>query len=53
MIIYLTWSDERLAWNPVEHNEIYSVLVPYDKIWTPPFEIVNLDEFMNEGIIFH
>ena len=53
IIIYLSWTDDRLTWNASDHNEIYSIFVPYEKIWTPPFEIVNLDEYLNEGIIFY
>jgi hypothetical protein len=52
IIIYLSWSDPRLIWSPKDNNQIFSIYVPYEKIWTPPFEIVNLDHYLNYGIIF-
>ncbi|XP_029646617.2 acetylcholine receptor subunit beta-type acr-2-like [Octopus sinensis] len=37
----LMWNDEKLTWNPSDYNNITSIYLPKDKIWTPPIKMCN------------
>uniref|UniRef100_UPI003F7786F2 Chemotactile receptor CRT1 n=1 Tax=Octopus bimaculoides TaxID=37653 RepID=UPI003F7786F2 len=37
----LIWIDEKLTWNPLDYNNITSIYLPKDKIWTPPIKMCN------------
>ncbi|XP_036366077.1 acetylcholine receptor subunit beta-type acr-2-like [Octopus sinensis] len=35
------WYDERLVWNPLEHNNITSLYMPKNKVWMPAIIMCN------------
>ncbi|XP_033112659.1 neuronal acetylcholine receptor subunit alpha-7-like [Anneissia japonica] len=44
----MTWKDERIGWNPYEHN-VKCVKIPVDSIWKPDLTLDNnIDEEYNQ-----
>jgi len=39
--ILLTWTDERLQWNPKEFNDVNVLRVPSYRVWTPDIKLYN------------
>ena len=39
--LMLKWGDPRLMWNPLEYNNISSIIVPANKFWLPDLAIMN------------
>lgn len=37
----LFWQDDRLKWDPLEHNNLTYLIVPQSKVWTPSIIIRN------------
>lgn len=38
------WIDNRLAWNPEDHDGINKLQVPADQIWIPDITLLNAAE---------
>jgi len=38
---YLSWSNPRLAWNPLEYGNITSVRLPISSVWVPDITLYN------------
>ncbi|KAK3592889.1 hypothetical protein CHS0354_004115 [Potamilus streckersoni] len=39
--VTVTWTDDRVFWNPYQYVEITSVIVPWGSIWSPPLVLLN------------
>ncbi|KAL3843126.1 hypothetical protein ACJMK2_021078 [Sinanodonta woodiana] len=40
-IIYITWMDPRMMWNPLNYNGLYTTTIPVSNIWTPMLIVGN------------
>ena len=40
-VFFINWTDERLAWDPTNHNHTYMTTIPQNKLWLPEFINVN------------
>ena len=39
--LFWSWYDEELAWNPMDHGNLTSLVLSEGSIWTPDVELVN------------
>ena len=39
--LFWSWYDEELAWNPIDHGNLTSLVLSEGSIWTPDVELVN------------
>jgi len=46
----LTWSDYRLAWDPEDHDNITSLLMPPGELWKPDISLYNKQD-LDHGIL--
>lgn len=35
------WTDERLTWNPEEHNGMSEIIIEAKALWKPEFAVIN------------
>ncbi|KAL3843077.1 hypothetical protein ACJMK2_021077 [Sinanodonta woodiana] len=40
-IIYITWMEPRMMWNPLNYNGLYTTTIPVSNIWTPMLIVGN------------
>ncbi|KAL3843127.1 hypothetical protein ACJMK2_021079 [Sinanodonta woodiana] len=40
-IIYITWIDPRMMWNPLNYNGLYTITIPVTNLWTPTLVVGN------------
>ena len=39
--LLLSWTDDRIGWEPSQYGNISSMFVPHSKLWLPDFTILN------------
>ena len=39
--VFQEWQDERLVWNPEEHNNLTEVIIESRSLWRPEFAVIN------------
>lgn len=37
----LFWVDEKLIWEPADHEQITNIVLPVSEIWYPPIQLLN------------
>ncbi|KAK3602107.1 hypothetical protein CHS0354_030456 [Potamilus streckersoni] len=40
-IVYITWMDPRMMWNPLNYNGLYTTTIPVSDLWTPNLIVGN------------
>ena len=48
MLFTLTWTDDRMTWNPDHYNGITNVLVTVSDVWHPQLEVVESITYIQE-----
>lgn len=51
IVVNYNWRDMSLKWNPKNYDNLNRVVGNPERIWTPPIEILNVDELANFGLI--
>lgn len=46
-VMEFSWFDERMAWDPVEYNRTWSMLIPQTEVWKPHLILKNPFESMS------
>ncbi|KAL3847203.1 hypothetical protein ACJMK2_018125 [Sinanodonta woodiana] len=49
-LLWMTWTDERLSWNPSDYHEVNKLHMPTDSIWIPDIDLLNNDGDANKPV---